>query len=82
MKESFLKKLCGHIVFLHSGEKGHVAALLTLKAKWFATLTSNNGNYDEQCCVTSRVAARPIVHKFLKRSPVWTKPERVLMSLF
>ena len=26
----------GHIVFLHSGERGHVAALLTLKAKWFA----------------------------------------------
>ena len=28
----------GPIVFLHSGERGHVAALLTLKAKWFATL--------------------------------------------
>ena len=31
-------------------------------------------------CVQS-VAARSIVHKFLKRSPAWTKPERVLMSL-
>ena len=29
----------GHIVFLHSREKGQVAALLTLNAKWFATLT-------------------------------------------
>ena len=27
------------------------------------------------------VAARSIVHKFLKRSPSWTKPERVLMGL-
>ena len=27
------------------------------------------------------VAARSIVHKFLKRSPAWTKPERVLMGL-
>ena len=81
LREQNSKLFDGHIVFLHSGEKGHVAALLTLKAKWFATLTSNNANYDEQYCVTSRVAARSIVHKFLKRSPVWTKPERVLMSL-
>ena len=29
----------GHIVFLHSGERGHVPALQTLKAKWLATLT-------------------------------------------
>ena len=29
----------GHIVFLHSGERGHVAALLALKAKRFSTLT-------------------------------------------
>ena len=27
----------GHIVFLLSEERGHVAALLTLKAKWIAT---------------------------------------------
>ena len=27
------------------------------------------------------VAPRSIVHKFLKRSPAWTKPERVLMGL-
>ena len=27
------------------------------------------------------VAARSIVHKFLKRFPAWTKPERVLMGL-
>ena len=27
------------------------------------------------------VAARSIVHKLLKRSPAWTKPERVLMGL-
>ena len=27
------------------------------------------------------VAARSIVHKFLKRFPVWTKPQRVLMGL-
>ena len=27
------------------------------------------------------VAARSIVYKFLKRSPAWTKPERVLMAL-
>ena len=42
----------GHIGFLLSGEGGHVAALLMLNAKWFATLTA---------------AARSIVHKFLKR---------------
>ena len=51
----FLKKLKGCIwgpyCFLHSGERGHVAALLNLKSKWFATLTLNNGNHDEQCCV-------------------------------
>ena len=28
-----------YCVFLHSGERDHVADLLTLKAKWFATLT-------------------------------------------
>ena len=28
----------GHIVFLHYGGRGHIAALLTLKSKWFATL--------------------------------------------
>ena len=39
------------IVFLYSGERGHVAALLALKAKWFATLNKNNENNDEQCCV-------------------------------
>ena len=27
------------------------------------------------------VAARSIVHKLLKRSPEWAKPERVLMGL-
>ena len=27
------------------------------------------------------VGSRSIVHKFLKRSPAWTKPERVLMGL-
>ena len=27
------------------------------------------------------VATRSIVHKFLKHSPAWTKPERVLMGL-
>ena len=27
----------GHIVFLLSEERGHVAALSTLKAKWIAT---------------------------------------------
>ena len=27
------------------------------------------------------VAARSIVHKFLKGSPAWSKPERVLMGL-
>ena len=27
------------------------------------------------------VVTRSIVYNFLKRSPVWTKPERVLMSL-
>ena len=26
------------------------------------------------------VAARSIVHKFLKRSPAWAKPERILMG--
>ena len=31
-------------------------------------------------CVQS-VAARSIVHKFVKRSPAWTKPERVLTGL-
>ena len=29
----------GHSAFLHSGERDHVAVLLTPKAKWFATLT-------------------------------------------
>ena len=28
------------------------------------------------------VAARSILHKVLKRSPEWTKPERILMGLF
>ena len=42
----------GHIVFLLSGEGGHVVALLMLNTKWLATLTA---------------AARSIVHKFLKR---------------
>ena len=28
------------------------------------------------------VAARSILHKFSKRSPAWTKPEKVLMGLF
>ena len=41
----------GPIVFLYSGERGHVAALLTLKAKWFATLNKNNEDNDEQCRV-------------------------------
>ena len=54
-----LKKLKGSIwrpycFFFHSEERGHVAALLTgLKAKWFANLTQNNGNDDEQCCVNA-----------------------------
>ena len=42
IKENFqsLKDVSGgHIVFLHSRERDHVAVLLTLKAKWFATLT-------------------------------------------
>ena len=54
IKENFqsLKDVFGgHIVFLHSGERDHVAVLLTLKAKWFATLTLNNGNNDRQGCV-------------------------------
>ena len=29
----------GHSVFLHSGERDHIVVLLTLKAKWFVTLT-------------------------------------------
>ena len=45
----------GHIVFLHSGDRDHVAALLTLKAKWYPNPkqypNQNNGNNDEQCCV-------------------------------
>ena len=28
-----------------------MAAFLTLKAKWFATLNKNNDDDDEQCCV-------------------------------
>ena len=42
IKENFqsLKDVSGgHIVLLHSRERDHVAVLLTLKAKWFATLT-------------------------------------------
>ena len=31
--------LAANIVFLHPRERDHAAALLTLKAKWFATLT-------------------------------------------
>ena len=31
--------------------------------------------------IRQSVAVRSIVHKFLKRSPAWTKPERVLMGL-
>ena len=89
--------------FFHSGERGHVAVLPTLKAKWFATLTLNNGNNDKQCCVNvfpdrwkdtlrvgrescghtvQSIAARSIVHKFLSRSPAWTKPERVLFNTY
>ena len=68
--------------------------LLTLKAKWFATLTKtmeimmNNvvlmfSPTDEKTPYEQGelVVARLIVHNFLKRSPSWTKPERVLMSL-
>ena len=67
--------------------------LLTLKAKWFATLTKtmeimmNNvvlmfSPTDEKTPYEEElVVARSIVHNFLKRSPAWTKPERVLMSL-
>ena len=53
-----------------------------------------NGNNDEQLSVVlifsptdekthtvQSVAARSIVHKFLTRSPGWTKPERVIMGL-
>ena len=66
--------------------------LLTLKAKWFATLTKtmeimmNNvvlmfSPTDEKTPYEGElVVARSIVHNFLKRSPAWTKPERVLMS--
>ena len=75
--------------FIPGRDRGHVATLLTLKAKWFATITKNNGNNDEQCCVNvfpdrlkgtlqagrvsyghtvQSVAARSIVHKFLKHS--------------
>ena len=43
IKENFKDVFGGHIVFLHSGERDHVAALLTLKAKWFATLTKTMG---------------------------------------
>ena len=42
IKENFKNQkdvFSGHIVFLHSGERGHVAALLALKAKRFSTLT-------------------------------------------
>ena len=68
--------------------------LLTLKAKWFATLTKtmeimmNNvvlmfSSTDEKTPYEQgeSVAVRSIVRKFLKRSPAWTKPERVLMGL-
>ena len=66
--------------------------LLTLKAKWFATLTKtmeimmNNvvlmfSPTDEKTPYEGElVVARSIVHNFLKRSPAWTKPERALMS--
>ena len=92
--------LAAMLFFLYSGERDNRALLLTLKAKWFATL--NNGNNGKQCCVNvfldrwkntlqarrefydltvPSVAAWSIVHKLLKRSLAWTKPERVLRGL-
>ena len=43
--------LAAILFFFIAGERGHVAALLTLQAKRFATLTYKDGNNDEQCCV-------------------------------
>ena len=78
------KKICRKVISFN---------LLTLKAKWFATLTKtmeimmNNvvlmfSPTDEKTPYKGElVVARSIVHNFLKRFPAWTKPERVLMSL-
>ena len=87
----------GHIVFLHSGERAHVAALLTLKDESFATLTQHSGHNDEQCCVNvfpdrskdilraGRESYGHTVQSVAARSfklfPVWTKPDKVLMGL-
>ena len=43
----------------------------------FSSLTDEKTPYEQG----ESVAVRSIVRKFLKRSPAWTKPERVLMGL-
>ena len=74
--------------FFIPGERVHVAALLTLKAKWFASLTKTMEIMMNKVVLifspsdtVQSVAARSIVHKFLKRSSACAKPERVLMGL-
>ena len=47
--------------------------------RWKDTLWVGRESYGH---TLQSVAARSIVHKFLKRSPAWTKPERVLMVYY
>ena len=46
--------------------------------QWKDTLQAGRESYVH---TVKSVAARLKVHKVLKRSPAWTKPERVLMGL-
>ena len=46
--------------------------------RWKDTLQAGGVSYGN---TVQLVAARSIVHKSLKRSPAWTKPERVLKGL-
>ena len=46
--------------------------------RWKDSLWAGRESYGH---TVQSVAARSIVHKFLKRSPAWTKPERVSMGL-
>ena len=95
--------LAAILFFFIPGERVHVAALLTLKAKWFASLTKTmeimmnkvvlifspsdqktpyeQGENQSYVRTVQSVAARSIVHKFLKRSSACAKPERVSMGL-
>ena len=78
MKENFKSQkdlFGGQIVFLLSGGRGYVAALLTPKAKWFATLTF-------KCCVTN-VFSDQWKDTFFTRAAAtfWERENRTVQSV-